>query len=137
MLLLCLFLTTRQSTGNSNRTSTSYIYSDAIHNITTGWKSLEDRRRDIRLALFFKTVHGLAAVPTTDTLIKADKRTRSNHPYKFCHIPADSTAYRQSFSPRTVPQWNNLPLEAVTLPESLLQAASDQSIRSDPPPARD
>ena len=102
-----------------------------------GWKSLEDRRRDIRLALFFKAVHGLAAVPTTDTLIKADKRTRSNHPHKFRHIPADSTAYRQSFFTRTVPQWNSLPPEAVTLPESLLQAVSDQSTRSDYPPARD
>ena len=99
-----------------------------------GWKSLEDRRLDIRLALVFKAVHGLAAVPTTDTLIKANKRTRSNQPYMFCHIPADSTAYHQSFFPRTVPQWNNLPLEAVTLPESLLQAVSDQSTRSDYPP---
>ena len=88
---------------------------------------LEDRRRDIRLALFFKAVHGLAAVPTTDTLTKADKITRSNHTYKFRHIPTDSTAYRQSFFPRTVPQWNSLPPEAVTLPESLLQAVTDQS----------
>ena len=38
-----------------------------------GWKSLEDRGREIRLALFFKAVHGLAAVPTTGTLNKADK----------------------------------------------------------------
>ena len=52
------------------------------------WKSLGDRRRDIRLALFFKAVHGLAAVPTSDTLTKADKRMRSNHPFKFRHILA-------------------------------------------------
>ena len=85
----------------------------------------------------FQTIHGLAAIPTTDILIKADSRTRSNHPHKFHHITANSTAYRQSFFPRTIFQWNTLPTEAVTMLESLLQADSDQSIRPDYPPARD
>ena len=64
-----------------------------------GWQSLEDRHHNIRLALFFKAVHGLAAIPTTDILTKANSRTRSNHSHKFHHITANSTAYRQSFSP--------------------------------------
>ena len=33
MLLLCLDLTTRQSTGNSNRTSTSWWYNSQYHDI--------------------------------------------------------------------------------------------------------
>ena len=28
-----------------------------------GWRSLEDRRTDARLCLFYKIVHGLVAVP--------------------------------------------------------------------------
>ena len=59
----------------------------------------------------FKIVHGFVAVPTT-SLISADSRTRSNHQYEFKCILASTTAYRNSFYPRTIPQWNDLDKES-------------------------
>jgi len=50
-------------------------------------------------------------VPTT-SLISADSRTRCNHQYKFKCILASTTAYRNSFYPRTIPQWNDLDKES-------------------------
>ena len=78
-----------------------------------GWDSLECRRRDVRLALLGKIISGRAAV-TTDILIKADSRTRSKHPYKLKHIQARTSAYKNSFFPRTIPEWNKLSTEAVS-----------------------
>ena len=46
-----------------------------------GWDSLEDRRRDIRLALFYKAVHGLTAVETEGILVPADPQTRGYHSF--------------------------------------------------------
>ena len=83
-----------------------------------GWESLQGRRRDIRIALMYKIVHAQVAVPTNDLLVKANSRTRANHKYMFRHIPATSAAYKHSFFPRTVPQWNNLPAKAVAPPPS-------------------
>ena len=48
-----------------------------------GWRNLASRRKDTRLALFYKIVNQLVAVPTEDILIKADSRLRSNHKYEF------------------------------------------------------
>ena len=99
-----------------------------------GWDSLADRRRDIRLSLFYKAVHELTAIPTEEVLVKADDRTRSSHPYKFRHIKSDTTTYRNSFFPRTVPQWNALPCEAV-MPRSSLASSGPSGL--DYPPTRD
>ena len=44
------------------------------------WQQLEDHRRDFRVALMYKVVHGLVAVPVDSlNLIPKDSRTRSNH----------------------------------------------------------
>ena len=80
-----------------------------------GWDSLEDRRREIRLAQFYKAVHHLTAIPTDNILVPADERTRNSHAYKYRHIAAKTATYRNSFFPRTVPEWNKLPAHA-TLP---------------------
>ena len=82
-----------------------------------GWDTLEDRRRDIRIALLYKIVHGLAPAPT-DTLVKADTRTRCQHEFKFRQITAHTAAYKNSFFPRTIPTWNSLPRESVAAPRA-------------------
>jgi len=96
-----------------------------------GWESLKDRRRDIRLALFYKAVHGLTAISTIHILIRADERTRSSHPYKFRHITARTSVYHNSFFPCTVPDWNLLPIEAVMPATPNLVS----TVSPDPPPS--
>ena len=49
-----------------------------------GWQQLEDRRRDLRLALMYRIVHGLVAVPVDSlNLEPKDKRTRANDRYTY------------------------------------------------------
>ncbi len=73
------------------------------------WRSLEQRRADIRLILFYKIVHGLVAVDIKDQLMPALRLTRHSHPMAFI-IPSESAQYIQkSFLPRTIAQWNMLP----------------------------
>ena len=80
------------------------------------WSLLEERRREARLTLFYKVVHGIVAVPVDNILIKSDSRTRSNHPYKFRQIQAKTEQFRNSFFPRTICDWNPLPADIVSPP---------------------
>ena len=56
-----------------------------------GWQSLEGRRQDQRLGLFYKIINGFASVETEDILTPADSRTttRKNHSFKFKHLQAN------------------------------------------------
>ena len=74
-----------------------------------GWQSLDGRRQDQRLVLFFKIINGFASVETEDILTPADSRTRKNHSFKFKHLQANCDSYRYSFFPATISSWNNLP----------------------------
>ena len=79
-----------------------------------GWRDLEDRRRDLRLALLFKVIKGHVAV-TAETLdlTKADSRTRANHPHKL-RIPRARTNTLLNFiTHRSISDWNALPAHVV------------------------
>jgi hypothetical protein len=78
-----------------------------------GWNTLEERRQETRIVLMFKDVHQLLAVPPT-YLTYADSRTRTNHPYKLRTIRCNTSAYKHSYFPRRIPQWNSLPSDIVT-----------------------
>ena len=50
--------------------------SEMLHNL--GWQSLDGRRQDQRLVLYYKIINGLTSVETEDILTPADSRTRKN-----------------------------------------------------------
>ena len=82
---------------NSDYRSTSSITS-MLQSLS--WTILEDQRRDVRLALAFKTVHGQVAVAVDDIhLTQADSRTRANHPYEYRQKPANTTELQNFFYP--------------------------------------
>ena len=82
-----------------------------------GWSDLAHRRRDLRLALLYKVVFCDYVVTAEDLqLVKADKRTRSNHPNKLRHIRADSTELLHFFPVNTVEDWNHLPASVIASP---------------------
>ncbi len=78
-----------------------------------GWESLQERRRELRLALLYKIVHGLVVVPTEEILQKSDSRTRKSHQYTHRHIHANTDCFKFSFFPRTVPEFNKVTSETV------------------------
>ena len=98
------------------------------------WKTLEERRRLLRLVLMFKVVKGLSPVSANDILSPSDTRTRSSHPYKYRHISTRTTQYKHSFFPRTVIDWNSLPADTVEVPTV---EAFKERLFSGPPTAKD
>ena len=60
-----------RSVSNNFRRKASV--SEMLHNL--GWQSLDSRRQDQRLVLFYKIINGLASVETEDILTPADSRT--------------------------------------------------------------
>ena len=78
------------------------------------WKNLEDRRRDVRLALLFKIIHGQVVLVDDINLTKADSRTRTNHPYEYRHNPANTTELHNFFTHRTIAEWNSIEADTVT-----------------------
>ena len=81
-----------------------------------GWRSLEQRRADMRLILFYKILHNLVNIDFRHLLIPPTRLTRHQHPLAF-QIPSETRLYiQQSFLPRTIVQWNSLPASVATTP---------------------
>jgi hypothetical protein len=81
-----------------------------------GWRSLEQRRADLRLTLLYKCIHGLVAVDLSGDLTPVARYSRHLHPLAF-QIPIETKQYIQkSFIPRTVVQWNCLPASVAMAP---------------------
>ena len=104
--------------------------SEMLHNL--GWQSLDSRRQDQRLVLFYKIINGLASVETEDILMPADSRTRKNHSFKFKHLQGNCDSYRYSFFPATISSWNNLPfgIEKVDSVEGFKLKLKEHTFRS-------
>ena len=97
----------RWVTGRFHNTSS---VSDMLINL--GWRSLQQRRVDMRLAVAYKIVHGLVAIPLGPYL---------NIQRNMIHlqpIAARTKYYQYSFFPRTVSDWNQLPRD-ILLAKSL------------------
>ena len=81
-----------------------------------GWRSLLQRRADIRLIFFYKCLHGLVAVDLSKDLLPQTRETRGNHSQSYI-CPIDTRSYvNYSFLPRTIVQWNKLPELVATSP---------------------
>ena len=76
-----------------------------------GWQTLADRRENQRLTMLYKISHGLVAVPPT-RLIKPSRSTRG-HSRKYQVISTTLDRVKNSFYPRTIPQWNRLSNDTV------------------------
>ena len=72
------------------------------------WESLNKRRKDSTLILLYKGLKGKARIPTDD-LIPNNRRCRNQHALAFQIPSASKEAYKSSFFPQTVSDWNDLP----------------------------
>ena len=77
------------------------------------WPELAERRREARLALMYKIIHGKVAIPVDDILKQPDKRMRKKHKFTYQHLDPNIEQFRNSFFTRTIPVWNNLSESAV------------------------
>ena len=72
------------------------------------WESLKKRRKDNRLILLYKGLKGKDRIPTGD-LIPKTMRCRNQHSMAFQLPSASVEAYKCSFFPQTIMDWNFLP----------------------------
>ena len=70
------------------------------------WESLKKRRTDNRLILLYKGLKGKARIPTDDP---KTRRCRNSHSKAFQLPSASIEAYKCSFFPQTIRDWNDLP----------------------------
>ncbi|VDI43020.1 Hypothetical predicted protein [Mytilus galloprovincialis] len=74
------------------------------HNTKKNWNN--------RLCMFYKATHGKAAVNIPSYVRRPSTSTRQYHPEKFTQISTSTDAYKYSYIPRTITDWNSLPPEA-------------------------
>ena len=101
----------------TNRYHNTSSVTDMLQNFN--WPSLEIRRTRVRLIMFYKIIHHVVAIHPLDTLLLPTTTiTRYNSSHTYQHIRTDKDSYKYSFYPRTIIQWNLLPIhvhEAVTV----------------------
>ena len=80
-----------------------------------GWRTLDQRRADARLCLFFKILHGLVAVPLPDYIQHSTIISRYCHSMTFRQVSTSTDYYKYSFFPLAIVQWNALPQSVACL----------------------
>ena len=100
-------------------TTSNYDYRSSttatVNNL--GWRTLELRRADARLVLFFKIVHGLVAVPLPDYIHPPNRISRHCHSMTFQQLQTTQNYYKYTFFPLAIVQWNALPADVASLPD--------------------
>ena len=80
------------------------------------WRSLQQRRTDTRLVMFYKPLHGIVALDLFPQLIPLVRPSRHTQSEAF-QLPLITKQFIQcSFLPRAIANWNNLPANAATAP---------------------
>ena len=95
--------------------------SDMIKSLN--WPSLQERRLQSRLVMLYKIYHDLVDINWRDYLTPHSSSTRG-HSSRFYIPHTSSSTYTSSFFPRTIRDWNNLPVDpAVYLSLDAFKAA--------------
>ena len=81
-----------------------------------GWRSLEHRRLDCRLIMFYKIYHNLVAINLPTYVQTPHRLTRHMHPLSLRQIQVSSDYHKYSFFPHSIILWNKLPSNIATLP---------------------
>ena len=76
------------------------------------WESLKKRRKDSRLILLYKGLKSKARIHTDD-LIPKSRHCRNQHSL----ASASKEAYKSSFFPQTIRDWNELPNSLISSAE--------------------
>ncbi len=79
------------------------------------WQTLEARRQQAWLMMFYLIIHDLVDISTNPYLTRAPLTTR-RHQVRFIQPWARVQCYKYSFFPVTITTWNQLPNTAVSAP---------------------
>ena len=83
------------------------------------WATLEQWRCITRILIFYKILYGHNfPVQIPPYFLTTQYPTRQYHPNHFILPPANTTQYQLSYFPRTIKDWNTLPLAIIESPSS-------------------
>ena len=85
--------------------------SEMLHNLN--WQPLQLRRRISRLQMFYKAVHNLTALSIPQRFLPTSCPTRNYHQHHYIIPSARTNLYQHSFYPRTIKEWNLLPISII------------------------
>ena len=78
------------------------------------WSSLQERRKNSRLAVMYKIHANDVAIPIPEYIQRQTiKSTRQYHPLKFRPMKVSTNVYKYSYFPRTISDWNSLPSSVI------------------------
>ena len=108
----------------------SYSSYDSVSNMLEdlGWRSLESRRIDSQLIMFYKIIYGYVAIQIPLYFEKPQRFTRPMYPLSLRQIHTSTTYYQQSFYPATIVLWNRLPSDLFL--GLILTPSKKESVRS-------
>ena len=92
--------------------------SGLIRVLHVGWDMLSTRRKIARLNTLHKAIGGHLALPVQNYLCPAQRQTRRSHSSAFIEHQTRIDAYKYSFVPRTVRDWNNIPQSITCITET-------------------
>lgn len=95
----------------TNRHRNTSSVSDMLNHLN--WRSLADRRTDARLIMLYKISNNLVGIQKIDRLIQPLRQSRNMHSFSFQLPFCRTQIWQQSFFPRTIKNWNSLPLSIV------------------------
>ena len=81
-----------------------------------GWRSLEQRRSDSRLCLFYKIIYGLVAIDMPPYVVHPLRTPRNSHTLGLRQIQSTVDYFKYAFYPLSIVQWNRLPAHIALLP---------------------
>ena len=81
------------------------------------WRTLADRRKIARLAVFHKAHDGHLSIPVRNLQHPVTRPTRRTHNKSYIEIRANKDTFKYSFLPRTLTEWNSLPSTLVNMEE--------------------
>ena len=99
-------------------TTSNYDYRSSVTSMieNLGWRTLEQRRSDARVCLFYRIFYGLVAFPIRDYIQPKTWTSKNCHSMTFRQIHTHRNFCKYSFFPLAIVQWNALPESVVCLP---------------------
>ena len=77
------------------------------------WPNLSCRRRISRLKTFYNAIYKTSALKIPHYFMSTSYATRHHHPLHFMTPSLRTNSYKFSFFPRTICDWNNLPIDTI------------------------
>ena len=77
------------------------------------WPSLESRRRIGRLQTFYKGINNLSGLSIPPYFLSTQRSTRHHHTHHFIQPSTQTSYYQHSYFPRTIKDWNSLPVSVI------------------------